>query len=200
MNGTRFTKGHALGNDYIVIDRADLTDDLSPAQAVKLCDRHLGAGSDGVLLADLANSPVSLRIINPDGTEAEKSGNGLRILGAYLHHRGAVATGEWFDVRLIGDVVEMRVEQSDRGVVIVRVRMGSARFDGEPGRLLDLGEGLAAHVDTLSVGNPHCVVFVPELERADFLMRAPRLCTHDAFARGTNVQFARATGTQQIEA
>jgi diaminopimelate epimerase len=229
MSGIRFYKGQALGNDYLVVDaadlagtmtpdlagaatRADLADAMTPQQAILLCDRHRGAGSDGVLVADLSTSPVTLRIINPDGTPAEKSGNGLRIFGAYLYHRGVVGRGEWFEVSLPRDTVSMRIEDElDAGAVMIRVRMGRAQFEGaligfgpEPGEALDHelalpGGGMAA-VNTVYLGNPHCVVFVDELDRTDFVERAPRLCTHVAFAAGTNVQFARVVGPRELEA
>jgi diaminopimelate epimerase len=212
MSDYRFFKGQALGNDYLVVDAAELPAPLSPAHARLLCDRHRGAGSDGVLVADLAARPVALRIVNPDGTDAEKSGNGLRIFGAYLYHRGLVARGEWFDVRLPRDVVAMRIEDElDAGAVMVRARMGPASFEGaligfapEPGEALgyelELPDGGSAAVHTVYLGNPHCVVFVQTLERPDFVARAPQLCTHEAFAAGTNVQFARVAGAHELEA
>jgi diaminopimelate epimerase len=208
----RFCKGQALGNDYFVMDKADLPVPLTAERAVLLCDRHRGAGSDGVLLADLTADPVHLRIVNPDGTEAEKSGNGLRIFGAYMYGRGLAKLNEWFSVRLARDTVSMRVEEElEAGAVLIRVRMGRATFDGadigfvpEPGVVLDyeldLPKGGSAQINTVSLGNPHCVVFVDELERSDFLERAPQLCTHPSIPAGTNVQFARVIGPNELEA
>jgi diaminopimelate epimerase len=208
----RFCKGQALGNDYFVIDAARLPVPLTPERAIMLCDRHRGAGSDGVLLADLAADPVHLRILNPDGSEAEKSGNGLRIFGAYLYGRGLVNMNEWFAVRLARDVVSMRVEEElEAGAVLIRVRMGPATFNGadvgfvaEAGEVLEhelsLASGASASINTVSLGNPHCVVFVDDLRRSDFLERAPQLCTHTSFAAGTNVQFARVIGPRELEA
>jgi diaminopimelate epimerase len=212
VKGLRFFKGQALGNDYLVVDAADLAAPFSARHAVRICDRHVGAGSDGVLVADLTSTPYTLRIINPDGTEAEKSGNGLRIFGSYLHHRRLVRPQEWFEVRLPRDRVAMRVEDElEDGVVMIRVRMGGAAFEGrligfapEDGEALgyelDLPAGGSASINTVYLGNPHCVVFVDELERDDFVRRAPQLCTHPAFAAGTNVQFARVIGPRELEA
>jgi diaminopimelate epimerase len=210
-DGVRFFKGQALGNDYLVVDAAE-SGEVTPALARFLCDRHRGAGSDGVLIGELDRSPFRLRILNPDGSWAEKSGNGLRIFGAYLFHRGLVRRDEWFDVELPRDTVSMRVEDElDAGAVMIRARMGRARFEGarigfgpEPGEALglelELPRGGTAAIHTVDLGNPHCVVFVDELERDDFLERAPQLCTHPAFAAGTNVQFARVVGPAEIEA
>jgi diaminopimelate epimerase len=207
-----FFKGQALGNDYFVIDAAELPVPLTPERAVMLCDRHRGAGSDGVLLADLATDPVHLRIVNPDGTEAEKSGNGLRIFGAYMYGRGLARLNEWFRVRLARDTVSMRVEEElEAGAVLIRVQMGPASFAGadvgfvpEAGEVLEyelsLPSGSSASINTVSLGNPHCVVFVDDLTRTDFLERAPQLCRHAAFSAGTNVQFARVVGPRELEA
>lgn len=208
--GLRFMKGEALGNDYLVVDAADLAAPMTPALAVALCDRHRGAGADGVLVVDLRDG-VALRILNPDGSEAEKSGNGLRILAAYLHGRGVVRE-EPFTVRLVKDAVTMRVEERlPGGALMIRVDIGRASFRGDAvgfrpraeetlGFTLPLGGGDSAEVTTVSLSNPHCVVFVPALERDDFLRRAPRLCTHRAFAEGTNVQFARIAAPGVLEA
>jgi diaminopimelate epimerase len=202
MAGLRFAKGHALGNDYIVVDAADLQEPMTPELARRLCDRHRGVGSDGLLLGDLSGDTIRLRIINPDGTEAEKSGNGLRIFGAWLRDGGHVGD-DWFTVALVRDTVRMRIEGAlPDGAHMIRAEMGRATFDGaavgfkrRPGEVLGerlaLPHGHRARITTVSLANPHCVVFVDRLDRADFVARAPLLCTHDAFAAGTNVQFAR---------
>ncbi len=207
----RFAKGEGLGNDYIVVDQAELPVELTTARIRRICDRHFGVGSDGILVADLADG-IALRIWNPDGTEAEKSGNGLRIFGAWLHGRGLVRDGEWFPVRLIRDTVRMRVEERlARGQLMIRAEMGRATFNGRdvdftpsPGETLDyeldLGDGLSARINTVSLSNRHCVVFVDTLERADYDARAPRLCTHPSFAEGTNVQLARVVDDRTLEA
>ncbi len=207
----RIAKGHGLGNDYLVVDRADLPWPLTAERTRHICDRHRGLGSDGILIGDIAEIPFGLEILNPDGTVAEKSGNGLRIFAAWLHGRTLVRTGEWFDVRLVKDTVRMRVEdERAAGELIVRVEIGTASFLGRDagfapvpdialGSTLELAGGKTAEVNPVSLGNPHCVVFVDALDRADFLERAPQLCTHSAFPRGTNVQFARVVAPRTIE-
>lgn len=206
----RFSKGHGLGNDYLVIERADLPWELTAARVRVICDRHHGIGSDGVMVADTRES-LSLRIYNPDGSEAEKSGNGLRIFGAWLYGRGYVQRNEWFAVQLIRDTVRMRVEEElAGGALLIRAALGRASFDGSavgftPKRgevrdyPLDLGGEHYAQVNSVSLSNPHCVVFVDHLSRADFEQRAPRICTHAVFSAGTNVQFVRAIDRKTIE-
>src|SRR3989449_11573972 len=102
----RFAKGHGLGNDYVVIDQTDLSAPLTPTMIHRLCDRNRGIGADGILLrVPAARADFGLRIFNPDGSEAEKSGNGLRIFAKYLwdHRHAKTAT---FTVETKGGVVE----------------------------------------------------------------------------------------------
>lgn len=209
--GLPFVKGHGLGNDYIVVDAADLPWPLTPPRIRAICDRNRGAGSDGLLVGWLDRRPFRLRIYNPDGSEAEKSGNGLRIFGAYLAARGLVEDRQPFPVALVRDQVSMCLEDRDelRGPRIA-VDMGQAVFRGdavgfslESGQVMDqelqLGEGGSARINLVSMANPHCVVFVDKLDRPDFLARAPLLAAHEAFHAGTNVQFARVTGASSLD-
>ena len=232
-------KGEALGNDYLVVERSDLPWSLSPARCAALCDRHTGLGSDGILIREpSAADEFRLQILNPDGSEAEKSGNGLRIFGAYLYGLGLVAN-DWFRVQLVKDSVRMRIEGPDRkglgiprhsptstgtsapsrtamntGALDIRVEMGRASFRGADvgfqapdvadntevlGRRLALPKGGHAEINTVSLSNPHCVVLVDALDRDDFQLRAPQLCTHSAFRNGTNVQFARVVSDTVLE-
>lgn len=209
----RFWKGQALGNDYVVLHTDDAPPDvLGPSLFRALCDRHRGVGADGVLVASVSERPFPLRIFNPDGGEAEKSGNGLRIFGAWLHTRALVGE-ERFQVALRDEVVGMGVERAEPGGVrSIRVDMGPASFrsgdvhytgadaDAEVmGHPIAVdGEDMAVHL--VSMGNPHCVVFVDELDPAAFRRLAPRLQALPAFERGVNVQFARVTGPGTVEA
>ncbi len=211
MPDLAFAKGQALGNDYLVLDAAELPWQLTPDRIRALCDRHHGIGSDGVLLAVIGDGRFQLRIFNPDGTEAEKSGNGLRIFAAYLHDNGLVGI-EPFHVGLPGESVTMQVlRPGPAGALEISADMGHASFRAEaigfrPGSgeiaaaEVDLGDGLSANIHPVSIGNPHCVVRVDDLDRDDFLRRAPRLATHAAFAAGTNVQFVRVTGPASLQA
>lgn len=210
MEPLRLWKGHGLGNDYLVADAAALPWPLTPGRIRAICDRHRGVGSDGILLADVAASPFGLRIFNPDGTEAEKSGNGLRIFAAWLHGRGLVA-GEPFHVRLMKDEVTLQVlRELPGGALDIVADMGPADFRGEAagfapepgvalGYRLTVGDEVLS-VNPLSLGNPHCVVFVDALRREDFVRRGPLLATHAAFPAGTNVQFAHPLGPDRLAA
>lgn len=210
MQPLRLWKGHGLGNDYLVADAATLPWPLTAARIRAVCDRHRGVGSDGILLADVAASPFRLRIFNPDGSEAEKSGNGLRIFAAWLHGGGLVR-GEPFRVRLVKDEVTLQVlGQLAAGALDIVADMGPANFRGDAagfapkpdvalGHRLTVGDEVLP-VNPLSLGNPHCVVFVDALRREEFVRRGPLLATHTAFPAGTNVQFARPLAADRLEA
>src|SRR5688572_12050125 len=126
----RFFKGHGLGNDYLALAAADLRFELTPPAVRLVCDRNHGIGSDGILLrVDSRSADFGLRIYNPDGSEAEKSGNGLRIFAAYLLEQGDARRGRPFTVETPGGIVRMEVmAESDDGVMIVEVEMGTASF------------------------------------------------------------------------
>jgi diaminopimelate epimerase len=205
-----FTKGHGLGNDYIVIDEKDLRAPLSPRAIERICDRNWGVGSDGILLlVPTPRADFGLRIFNPDGSEAEKSGNGLRIFAKYLwdHGRTKKAT---FTVDTKGGIVECRCRLTDGRMGFVTVEMGRATFrapdipmngpDREVvGVPLQLGDGTTLAVTAVSVGNPHCVSFVERLDEGECRRLGPLIERHPAFPNRTNVQFARIASRGAIE-
>lgn len=205
----RFWKGHALGNDYVVLDGTTVGPP-TPAVVRRLCDRHRGVGGDGVLVADLSDG-VAVRIFNPDGTEAEKSGNGLRILGAWLRDLGRIG-GDPVAVRLPGESVELEILSSQGGVHDIRVAMGVPSFragdipftraspDAEVQGLSLAVAGTPLGIHLVSIGNPHCVVFFDHLVDDRFQRLAPTLQAHPGFAAGVNVQFARVVDEDTIEA
>ena len=205
-----FFKGHGLGNDYLVFETGnDWVLDTERITAV--CDRWRGPGSDGiVLLVDRTIRPFPLRMFNPDGSEFERSGNGLRILAAYLAREGLVG-GEPFDVLVGGDTVGLHVlGPPKRGSYDVSAEMGRARHGPaavglDPGVLdadnrLDLSGTGSPIVHPVSIGNPHAVVFPEEWEDDLIAELGPRISVHPAFADGTNVQVARVLDSQTLEA
>src|SRR5262245_6066117 len=170
-----FAKGHGLGNDYIVIDEADLPSPLTTRQIARVCDRNWGVGSDGILLLVPAwdGADFGLRILNPDGSEAEKSGNGLRIFAKYLHDHGR-ARRDTFTVSTMGGTVECRCHVEQGKVRVVTVEMGGCTFvapeipmrgpKGEAVRVPLEVDGQTLSVTAVSVGNPHCVIFTEKLD------------------------------------
>lgn len=210
MRRIHFAKGEALGNDYLVVRAEEVSAPepepngrlpraLSVEACRALCDRHAGAGADGVLVVWPQARPVRLRIYNPDGSEAEKSGNGLRIAAAWLHGNGYVRTGETFSVELATDTVEMIVNAERAGECDVAVEMGRATFlSPEYGEALDVG-GENVFIHAVSLGNPHCVVVEDALDRSRLERLGPLLEWHTRFPSGTNVQFAAARDRSSVD-
>ena len=207
-----FFKGHGLGNDYLVMDPKDLTFELTPERIEKICDRNWGVGSDGILTLEASDrADFGLRIWNPDGSEAEKSGNGLRIFARYLYATDKVDKTS-FSVDTPGGLVHIDLHIDEWGdASAATVDMGQATF--EPAALpcsFEVEELIeqpitAAGEDMVftgvSVGNPHCVVFKPRGEawsRDDLLRLGPELENHEIFPRRTNVQLVVPTGDQKI--
>ena len=201
-------KAHGLGNDYLVFEQGEAWP-AEPEAITRVCGRHEGVGGDGIVavLRSRDATAVPLRMFNPDGSEFERSGNGLRVLAAYLHHRGRVQDGS-FEVESGRDRIRMRVHGCDpTGLYDVEVEMGRAGVGphevGLRSDALDLDGCVAlaeqgrVPVVPVSVGNPHAVVFADTLVRpfagATIDRVGPALATHEAFDNGTNVQLVRAT-------
>jgi diaminopimelate epimerase len=206
-----FTKGHGLGNDYIVIDEADLPRPLDTRAIERVCDRNWGVGSDGILLkVPSTRADFGLRIFNPDGSEAEKSGNGLRIFAKYLWDHGHARGRATFRVDTKGGTVECTCHVRDGRMSFVTVEMGAASFRSSaipmtgPEREavavpLELPDGGKVTATVVSVGNPHCVVFVDRLDEGETRRLGPLLERHTAFPQRTNVQFARAASPDTLD-
>ncbi|MEN9206824.1 MAG: diaminopimelate epimerase [Gloeomargarita sp. GMQP_bins_120] len=201
-----FWKYHALGNDYLVLDPDQGGGDLTAWHIQRLCHRHLGIGADGILLGPLPapEADFGVRIFNPDGSEAEKSGNGLRIFARYLWDRGQVGETP-FQVQTLGGRVEMQVQRQGRQV---RVEMGQVSFQS---RLIPVAgsdrEVIQESITVLdrtftftaaTIGNPHCVIVVPETHPDLAKTYGPALENHPFFPQRTNVQFVQVLSRQRL--
>jgi diaminopimelate epimerase len=193
-----FAKYHALGNDYLVLDPNDWPEAPSADTIRRICHRNYGIGSDGILwgpLAATADAPYALRIFNPDGGEAQKSGNGLRIFCRYLFDRSLVRYAP-FKVHTAGGVVQCLVHPGGRSITI---DMGAVSFEST--RIPVAGDAREVIRETLvaggerltftsaTIGNPHCVIERPGTVTADVLRLGPLVETHTNFPERTNVQF-----------
>lgn len=200
----KFWKAHGLGNDYLVYERESNAPPLDPSRVRALCERHTGIGADGILepTAADAQGDYGVRIWNPDGSVAEKSGNGLRIFAWWLHsERGASDDFVvWTGACRARCVVE-------RGAV--RVEMGSPTFLPAEVPVLADAElveaplevaGTALRVTAVGIGNPHCVIFTEaELDSLPWQRLGSELERHPLFPNRTNVQFARTRGRGEVE-
>ncbi len=196
----QFFKYHALGNDYLVIDPASHPAQFSGDEIVRICHRNFGLGSDGILWGPLpvssAAAQFALRIFNPDGSEAQKSGNGLRIFCRYLFDRGLVGH-DAFSVETKGGLVRATVHGNGEQVTVEmgRVSFHSSQIPvtGAPREILRetlAVDGRTLAISCASIGNPHCVV---EMAADETLVRAigPAIERHPMFPERTNVQFLR---------
>ena len=199
MMNFAFSKYHALGNDYIVIDPKNLPAPLTTEQVKTICHRNFGVGSDGILLGPLPSDSAkcALKIYNPDGSLAEKSGNGLRIFSRFLWDTQFVGNDE-FTIQTDGGLVRSTVFDGGR---MVRVEMGRVSFasdkipvTGPPREVLNeqitVG-GRAFTYCAATIGNPHCVLPLPQISEALAREYGPLLETHPNFPRKTNVQFLK---------
>lgn len=194
----KFYKYHGLGNDYIVLDPSDQAIELSEAEIQTICHRNFGMGSDGILLGPIQteNENFAVRIFNPDGSEAEKSGNGLRIFSRYLYDKHLVANAP-FAISTIGGPVESRIHEDG----MISVEMGTVSFDSEiipvtgPRRqvLNDTIEidGQKITYCAATIGNPHCVIIYNDISPELARRLGPKLETHPIFPNRTNVQFMK---------
>jgi diaminopimelate epimerase len=183
----RLSKWHALGNDYLLVEPGELTSPLTPGGIRRICDYHFGVGSDGLLeITSADRTSASVRIWNPDGSTAELSGNGARIVAAWLAER----TGsEHVTVR----VGERAFAAAVRGGQVV-LDVGRVEV-GQPERL-DLGTERVDFIP-VSVGNPHAVV-LREPERGELRRVGPQIERHSRFPERTNVQLVRVDGMHEL--
>lgn len=202
----RYSKYHALGNDYIVINPADLDGELSSLQIQLICHRNYGLGSDGILLGPMKaeNADFGLRIFNPDGSEAEKSGNGLRIFSRCLWDQGLVQETP-FTVLTPGGKVESRVHPGGR---YATVEMGQVSFDstripvnGAPREVLNetiVIQGNPWRFSAATIGNPHCVLLREKVSEEETRILGPLIEINPLFPNRTNVQFMKVLDRSNI--
>jgi diaminopimelate epimerase len=203
----RFYKYHALGNDYLVLNPSELVGELDAFRIQRICHRNFGVGSDGILLGPLESKEgdFGLRIFNPDGSEAEKSGNGLRIFSRYLWDQGLVKEKP-FTVMTPGGKVESTVKEEGRSVT---VQMGQVSFDSTripvKGAAREvLNETLELEGEKLiycaaTVGNPHCVVLREEVSEELARRFGPLIEKDPRFPNRTNVQFMKVLDRSHIQ-
>ncbi len=209
MTTIPFFKYHALGNDYLVIDpnRFSILFELSVPTIQKICHRHYGIGSDGILYGPILKTGEipRVQIFNPDGSEAEKSGNGVRIFSRFMKEMGYVH--ENFLLQTLGGVVQ--VEFLDSTAQMIRVDMGKATFEstkipvsGPPRQVIQEPitlQNQVFQITCLSVGNPHCVIPLTEISEALAKELGPQLETHPLFPHRINIQLLKILNRKKIQ-
>ncbi len=208
----RFTKMHGLGNDFVVVDCMETlpAEEKLPALAKALCDRHFGVGADGLILVLPSRAAdFKMRIFNADGGEAEMCGNGIRTFAKFVYERGYTRERE-LEVETLAGIIRPRLRVRRGKVARVRVDMGEPRLARSeipmkgPDQEKVVGErirveGRRYEITAVSMGNPHCVLFVEDMERAKVEQIGPAIECHDLFPRRTNVEFVQIVGQGDIK-
>jgi diaminopimelate epimerase len=197
-----FTKMHGLGNDFVILDGSNSAISLSPQQCLKLADRRLGIGCDQILIIESDhNSGFAYRVINADGSEVEQCGNGARCVARYLFDQQRVS--ETFQMSSASGAVEVRILPGNQ----VQIAMGSPAFEPEqiplrakqrqPLYILQL-EQQSVTLSAISMGNPHAVIQVDDIEHAPVLALGPAVQQSDWFPQGVNVGFMQVVDSARI--
>ena len=204
-----FSKWHGLGNDYIILEEGALGLTLTPLRAAVICDRHFGIGSDGILLWGGSEATgFRLEIFNPDGSQAEMCGNGMRILAGYLSSHGNAASSELSVTTAAGVITPAILADGQIRVHMGRARLGGpgiAGFEGVRGESEAIGAVVAAAGRTfeftfVSMGNPHCVIESDGgLDNLDLELLGGAIETNELFPGRTNVEFMRVLGPSEVE-
>ncbi|GAB4168806.1 MAG: diaminopimelate epimerase [Rhodocyclaceae bacterium] len=201
----RFTKMQGLGNDFVVIDGVRQRVAVDAARARTLADRHFGVGCDQILLVEAAaegDADFGYRIFNADGGEVEQCGNGARCFARFVHDKGLSRARE-IRVRTRGGIIVPRLEEDGR----VTVDMGVPQF--EPERVPFLSESRArvqplglgeetVYVTALSMGNPHAVQVVADLDAAPVAEQGARIACHERFPKGVNAGYMQVLDAHRI--
>ena len=205
-----FVKSHGLGNEYIVLNEDEISFDLSTKAVTIICNVNFGIGSDGILLkVKSSKADLGLRIFNPDGSEAEKSGNGLRIFCKYVFDYGYVKK-ESFSVETKGGIVHATIIKKINGKAnIIKVDMGTANFDARSiPTLFELNEvqnetivvgNKKYEINCVSMGNPHCVIIKDSLDIDEIKTYGPMIENYRQFPNRINVQFAKIIDRKLVE-
>ena len=210
MAGLKFWKMHGLGNDYIVVDnRENIVDEKEKSSlAFKLCKRRFSVGADGLIfIEDSAVADVKMRIFNSDGSEAEMCGNGIRCLAKYCYENGVVLKEE-FKVETLAGVKTVWLHLDGKEVRSVKVDMGNPVFERR--HIPMVGEGLCINekfevggeefrITCLSLGNPHCVIFLDDIENFPVEKFGPLIENHKLFPRRVNVEFVKVLNMEELK-
>lgn len=209
----RFLKVHGLGNDFVLVDareEKDLPDTPEGLAdlAVRVCHRNFGVGADGlVLVREAKDADIAMQIINSDGTEAEMCGNVIRCVAKYIYERGQ-ASGNSLRVKTLAGIMIPEILTDNNRVVSVRVDMGVPVLErslipmkGNPGPVVSEPLGVGNNtftVTAVSMGNPHCVIFVKDVEKVPLNIWGSKIENHEAFPRKTNVEFVQVISRKEV--
>jgi diaminopimelate epimerase len=205
----KFWKMHGLGNDYVVIDNRDekISDAEAAELALKLCRRRFSVGADGILFVSNSAADVKMRIFNADGSEAEMCGNGIRCFAKYCYENGIARKNELVVETLAGNKRAWLTVENGL-VVSVMVDMGVPVLERSKIPMVGQGtcidedlqvDGESFKVTCLSVGNPHCVIFVDDVDDFPVQRVGSKIENHRVFPKRTNVEFAQVLSENEVK-
>jgi diaminopimelate epimerase len=205
----RFTKMHGIGNDYIVINDIEEKVMDKSGLAKELCQRRFSIGSDGIIfVSGSKKEDIRFRMFNPDGSEAEMCGNGMRCFAKYVYENEIVKKKK-FTVETLAGTIIPEVTVKNGYVVSVKVDMGAPilerneiPMEGKPGKVLDedfLLDGMKHKLSAVSMGNPHAVFFVDNVDKYHVGTIGPKIENHGLFPKRTNVEFVELVGPTKIK-
>jgi diaminopimelate epimerase len=206
----KFTKMHGTGNDYIYINTLKEKISNPKKLAVKMCDRHFGIGSDGlILILPSKSSDFRMRIFNPDGSEAEMCGNGIRAFGKYIYEKGLTKKKDLVVETNAGTrQLSLKIKSGKVHTIVINMgepilRREKIPMIGKPGivvdELLPLDDGTRFNITSVSMGNPHVVIFVEDIHRFPVEKYGPEIERHTLFPNKTNVEFVQILNAGEIE-
>jgi diaminopimelate epimerase len=210
MEMNHFVKSHGLGNEYIIFDSEHINFKMNETNIKKLCNIHFGIGSDGILLkVPSSEADFGLKIFNPDGSEAEKSGNGLRIFSKFLYD-DKWSNSKNITIETKGGIVNASViESKNNRATIIKIDMGKAIFDSKLIPVKNnnpecMDERLTIQdttfsINCVSVGNPHCVILRDTLDIVQIKKYGPQIESNTLFPNRINVQFAKVLNDKEVE-
>ncbi|OCL26249.1 diaminopimelate epimerase [Orenia metallireducens] len=208
----KFTKMHGLGNDFVLIDCIEKEVENPSQLAKEMCDRNFGIGADGLVLilpSDLAEADYRMRIFNPDGSEPQMCGNAIRCFAKYLYERGLTEKTN-LNIETLAGMIRPELILKDGAVELVKVDMGEPilrrseipMVGGDQEQVIKekLVVGTETfEVTTVSMGNPHCVIFVDDIEKIELNNWGPQIETHEVFPEDINVEFIEVLNKDEIE-
>lgn len=204
-----FTKMHGTGNDYLYVDCTKNRLSKPDRLAVKMCNRHYGVGSDGlILILESPKGDFKMRMFNPDGSEAEMCGNGIRCFGKYVYEHG-LTDKKKLQIETLGGIIHLDLVIKNDKVSSAVVDMGQPillreriPMLGEMGMVINeqlkLDDGTKFDITSLSMGNPHVVIFVEDLEKFPVEKYGPIIENHALFPHRTNVEFVQVLNSQEV--
>lgn len=204
-----FSKWHGLGNDFVIVNGLMNQFNEYPQMAIEVCDRHMGIGADGlVFLLPSEIADFQMRIFNSDGSEAEMCGNATRCMARYVYEYG-LTDKKKITLETKAGIIKPELIFVNDVLSTIKVDMGEPRLKPseipmtftETDQVVNASlvvDGVEYHITCVSMGNPHCIVFVDQIDEVDLSVIGPKIETHPAFPRKTNVEFVQVINKEKV--